>query len=82
MLLLTFAPLISPEPQLRLVGGTHNTGRLEIIMDDEIGSICDQGWSRYDATVACRQLGFTGGEYRRYVLAGIKGYRGEMGGYF
>lgn len=53
------------KPQLRLVGGAHNTGRLEIIMDDEVGTICDQGWSRYDATVACRQLGFTGGEFKR-----------------
>lgn len=37
-------------------------------MDGEVGSICDEGWSRYDATVACKQLGFTDGEYRRYKI--------------
>ena len=36
-------------------------------MDDEVGSICDVGWSRYDATVACKQLNFTDGEFKRYV---------------
>ncbi|XP_052098351.1 deleted in malignant brain tumors 1 protein-like [Mytilus californianus] len=53
------------KPTLQLVGGTHNSGRLEVTMDNEVGSICDEGWSRYDATVACKQLGFTDGEYRR-----------------
>lgn len=61
------------------MGGAHNTGRLEIIMDDEVGTICDQGWSRYDATVACRQLGFTGGEFKRYVpRGGDRGMRGLL----
>ncbi|XP_033749618.1 deleted in malignant brain tumors 1 protein-like isoform X1 [Pecten maximus] len=52
-------------PKLHLVGGLDNFGRLEIVMDDQRGSICDIGWSRYDATVACKQLGFRDGEYRR-----------------
>ena len=63
--------LLFIEPTLQLVGGTHNYGRLEVTMDGEVGSICDEGWSRYDATVACKQLGFTDGEYRRYKIFNI-----------
>ena len=49
---------------MRLVGSA-NTGHLEIILDSFTGTICDFGWSRYDASVACKQLGFQDGEPRR-----------------
>lgn len=44
---------------LRLVGGTTNReGRIEICIDGQWGTICDDGWSSFDARVACRQMGF------------------------
>ena len=43
---------------LRLVDGTsENNGRLEICQASVWGTICNFGWDRNDAIVACRQLG-------------------------
>ena len=48
------------EGEIRLVGGmTYTEGRIEICLDDEWGTVCDQMWSDTDAGVVCRQLGLT-----------------------
>ena len=44
---------------IRLVGGRRPTmGRVEICVHNVWGSVCDDGWNRADANVACGQLGY------------------------
>ena len=56
--------LPSPAPctdgQLRLAGGNvANEGRVEICLNNEWGTICDDNWSTSDANVVCSALGFS-----------------------
>ena len=46
---------------IRLRGGISNySGRVEVKIAGAWGQICGRYWSRNDAIVACRQLGFDG----------------------
>ena len=47
--------------QLQLVGGSiPNEGRVEICIFSGVWStVCDDSWSNTDATVVCRQLGYS-----------------------
>ena len=49
-----------PAESFRLMGESSEsgTGRVEILHNGEWGTICDDGWGKEDARVACRQLGF------------------------
>lgn len=40
--------------------GKSNTGRVVVKINGTWGQICSTRWSIRDATVACRQLGFSG----------------------
>ena len=43
---------------IRLEGGVDNTeGRVEICINDQWGTVCDEMWDVSDAAVVCRQLG-------------------------
>ena len=57
---LSSPPVVCEYGDIRLANGTTILeGRVEICIDEVWGTICDGLWSTFDATVACRQLGYS-----------------------
>ena len=54
------ADFTCPTGAIRLAGGQEpNEGRVEICVNNQYGTICDDSWDDRDAAVVCAQLGFS-----------------------
>ncbi|XP_070562183.1 neurotrypsin-like [Ptychodera flava] len=63
--------------QIRLVGGSSQyEGRVEIFHANQWGTVCDDDFEDIDATVVCRELGYSGGT--RYEAAHFGEGTGEI----
>ena len=62
-------PAICQRGDIRLVGGTNHSGRVEICLSEAWGTVCDNMWGATDANVVCRQLGFS--RHSKFIVQAV-----------
>ena len=52
---------------VRLGGNSTTHGRVEVCVNNEWGTVCNNNWDSFDAGVVCRQLGFSFNDRKQNV---------------
>ena len=59
-LTILFFTVSCPSGAIRLIGSSRaSEGRVEVCLNNTWGTVCDDGWTDVDASVVCRQLGYS-----------------------